>query len=114
VSDRWEDGFDTWSPRDLPPAQPGEDTGADVDRDELMRLARELAAQRHAEQQHSRHELEQLKESLRERAAAVAERERELAKLQKQLEGRKPRRQQAPPADREALAARERAALERL
>jgi hypothetical protein len=116
VSDRWEDGFDTWSARDLPPAQTGDDTGVDLDRDALMRLARELATQRHAEQQQSRDELERLKESLRERAAAVAERERELALLQKRLEGGRVKKQQrqGPAPDTEALAARERAALERL
>ena len=114
MSDRWEEGFDRWSPRDLPPAAAGEETGTDLDRDELMRLARQLAEQRHAEQEQSRDELDRLKESLRERAAAVAERERELAELQKRLEGGRGRKQQAPAPDTEALAARERAALERL
>lgn len=115
MTERWEEGFDTWSPRSAgggagPPAE----ADAEVDRGELLRLARELAAQRDAEQRRARTELEQLKESLRARAAAVAERERELADLQRQLERGKPPRRQPAELDPEALAARERAALERL
>jgi hypothetical protein len=77
MSEPWEDGFDSWTPRSGAAAET--DTDTDIDRAELLRLARELAAQRNAEQEQSRRELEALKESLRERASAVAERERELA-----------------------------------
>jgi septal ring factor EnvC (AmiA/AmiB activator) len=114
MSEPWEDGFDTWTPR---AGAAGEtDTDTDIDRVELLRLARELAAQRNVEQEQSRRELEALKESLRERASAVAERERELTELQKQLEKGKPLKASKPQSspDTEALAARERAALERL
>jgi hypothetical protein len=114
VTERWEDSFDTWTPR----AEAPDDTGTDVDREELLRLARELATQRNAEQELARRELEQLKESLRERAEAVAERERELLALQKRLEkGKAPKaKAKAKPEgpDVETLAARERAAFERL
>src|SRR5881397_3559519 len=82
--DSWEEGFDVWTP---PAAQaPGEatDTGTDLNRDELLRLARELAGRRHAEQEHARTQL-------RERAAAVAVRERELEELQRRLEGQRHR-----------------------
>ena len=114
MTDRWEDAFDTWMPQ---PETADTDTGVDLDREELLRLARELAAQRNVEQERVHRELEQLKESLRERAAAVAERERELAELQRQLEkgkARKAARQPQQPVDADAIAARERAALERL
>jgi len=38
--DRWEEGFDTWTPRrSSEPA--GDDTGVDLDRESLLRLARE-------------------------------------------------------------------------
>jgi hypothetical protein len=112
VSERWEESFDTWTPR----AEASEDTGTDVDREELLRLARELAAQRNAEQEQARRELEQLKESLRERAEAVAERERELLALQKRLEkGKVPRAKEKPEVpDSETITARERAAFQRL
>src|ERR1051326_7282896 len=85
--DSWEDGFDTWTPR--PGARAGEqtDTGTDLNREELLRLARELAANRQGEQEQARVELEELKRLLRERADAVAARERELEQLQKRLEG---------------------------
>jgi hypothetical protein len=110
--DRWEEGFDSWTPRRGGDA-PG-DTGIDVDREALLRLAREFAEQRHAKQEHAGVELEQLKQSLRERAEAIGARERELAELQKRLGAGKPRKQEKPePADAEALVARERAALER-
>jgi hypothetical protein len=112
MTERWEESFDTWTPsKDAP-----EDTGTDVDREELLRLARELATQRNAEQEQARRELEQLKESLRERAEAVAERERELLALQKRLEKGKAPKAKAKPElpDLETLTARERAAYERL
>ncbi len=86
----------------------------DPDREALLRLARELAEQRQAEQQHAGVELERLKQSLRERAEAIAARERELVKLEKRLGEGRPRKQdklEAPAAD--TLVARERAALER-
>jgi len=112
MSERWEESFDTWKPRSDAP----DDTGTDVDREELLRLARELAAKRNAEQEQSRRELEQLKESLRERADAVAERERELLALQKRLEKGKAPKTKAKPElpDPETIVARERAAYERL
>ena len=96
-------------------AQRRDDTDVDLDREALLRLARELAEKRHADQEHAGAELEQLKQSLRERAEAIAARERELAELQKRLGEGKPRKQEQPRAGgrREALVARERAALER-
>ena len=87
MTEHWEESFDTWTPR---ADKPDGETDTDVDRAELLRLARELAAQRNAEQAQARKELEQLKESLRERAEAVAARERELLALQKRLEKGKP------------------------
>ena len=112
MTERWEESFDTWTPR----ADAPDDTGTDIDREELLRLARELAAQRNVEQEQARRELEQLKESLRERAEAVAERERELLALQKRLEkGKAPKTKVKPELpDLETLTARERAAFERL
>jgi DNA repair protein SbcC/Rad50 len=112
MSERWEEAFDTWKPR----ADAADDTGTDVEREELLRLARELATQRNAEHEQARRELEQLKESLRERAEAVAEREREVLALQKRLEKGKTPKTKAKPElpDPETLAARERAAYERL
>jgi IgA-specific serine endopeptidase len=110
--DRWEEGFDSWTPRQG--GKRDDDPVVDPDREALLRLARELAEQRHAEQQHAGRELEQLKQSLRERAEAIAARERELAKLEKRLGEGKPRKQdkvEAPASD--ILVARERAALER-
>jgi IgA-specific serine endopeptidase len=107
VSERWEDGFDSWTPRRRDNAS--EDTGVDLDRETLLRLARELAEQRRAEQAHGDDEFERLKESLRERAAAVAERERELTELQQRLGGRPAKRDAAA----ETIAARERATYER-
>jgi len=98
--DRWEEGFDSWTPR-----------GADTERASLLRLARELAEKRRALEDQADPELVQLKQSLRERAAAIAAREHELAELQKRFEGRKLRKQDAPGID--AVVARERAALER-
>lgn len=53
---------------------------------DVRRLARELAARREAAFDEVRGEVELLKASLRERAAAVAERERELADLQARLD----------------------------
>jgi hypothetical protein len=109
--DRWEEGFDSWTPRrggDAP-----DDTGVDLDRDQLLRLARELAERRRAQQNDADVELERLKQSLRERAEAISARERELAGLQKRLGEGNPRKPQQQPADTEALVARERAALER-
>ena len=87
----------------------------DPDRATLLRLARELAEQRQAEQQHAGVELERLKQSLRERAEAIAARERELAKLEKRLGEGKPRKQDKPDAApaTDTLVARERAALDR-
>ena len=113
MSERWEESFDTWKPRaDAPEG----DTGTDVEREELLRLARELASQRDAEQAQARRELEQLKEALRERAEAVAARERELVTLQKRLDkGKAPKTKAGPEhPDSETIAARERAAFERL
>ena len=52
MSEPWEDGFDSWTPR--AEAAAGTDTDTDVDRAELLRLARELATQRNAEQGQAR------------------------------------------------------------
>jgi hypothetical protein len=108
LSDAWEQGFDSWTPRG--DAAAGEDTDTDLQRAELLRLARELAARREPGARDD--ELEALKRSLRERAEAIAVRERELERLQKKVDGGRSffRR---PAADEEAVAARERAALER-
>ncbi len=116
VVDRWEDGFDSWTPRG---AGGAEDTDVDLERESLLRLARELATQRNTDHAQSRAELEQLKQLLRERAEAVAERERELDELQRSLGARKlpklkpSKESKQDPAAAEALAARERAALDR-
>ncbi len=123
--DSWEEGFDTWMPQTPSPPAAADDTGTDLDRAELLRLARELAERRQAGQTSARDELEQLKQSLRERAEAVAARECELAELQRRLEQQRPsvrgklaelrakRGEQRATVDEEALAARERATLER-
>jgi DNA repair exonuclease SbcCD ATPase subunit len=124
--DRWEEGFDTWTPPPAAkPADAADKTGTDLDREELLRLARELADRRREEQSAAQAELEQLKQSLRERAEAVATRERELDRLQRQLESGRPsvrgrieelrakRGDPNPLLDEESLASRERAALER-
>src|SRR3954452_12799731 len=89
--DRWEEVFDSWTPRRS--AAPSDDTGVDLDRAALLRLARELAEKRRGLDRRADTELEQLKQSLRERAEAIAARERELADLQKRLAGGKPRQQ---------------------
>ena len=125
--DGWEKGFDGWTPR--PPeggaSGPAADTGTDLDREELLRLARELAARRHGEHEQARVELEELKRHLRERAEAVAARERELEQVRQRLEGSKrlgrgrleelraKRQTGQDVAGRESLAARERATHER-
>jgi hypothetical protein len=104
--DRWEEGFDSWTPRRGGGAP--DDTGVDLDRDTLLRLARELAERRHSEQEHAGAELERLKQSLRERAEAIAARERELAELQTRLGEGKLRKQKQPnTANTKALGARE-------
>src|SRR5204862_7559868 len=114
MSERWEEGFDRWTPR---AGDAGDDTGVDLEREELLRLARELAEQRHAEHERARAELEQLKQALRERAESIAERERELAARERRLDDGKhprPRRKERLGAvAAEVLVARERAALER-
>lgn len=110
--ERWEEGFDEWTPPRSEPAN--EDTGPDLDRESLLKLARELGQKRQAEHGEGRSELEQLKQELRERATAIAARERELAELQRRLDkGRpqKPRKQDE--ISLETVVARERAALER-
>jgi len=91
--DSWEEGFDIWTPgtpREAGEADAGEDTGTDLDRAELLRLARELAERRQAPQTGADAEIEQLKRALRERAEAIAARERELAELQRRLERDRP------------------------
>ncbi|HEX7582520.1 MAG TPA: hypothetical protein VF321_05480, partial [Gaiellaceae bacterium] len=116
--DSWEEGFDIWTPGTPGKADAGEDTGTDLDRAELLRLARELAERRQAPQTGADAEIEQLKQALRERAEAIATRERELAELQRRLERDRPSvrsllelrpRQRGETVDGEALAARERA-----
>jgi len=123
--DSWEEGFDNWVPGTAKPADAGDETGTDLDRAELLRLARELAERRQAGQTGAQTEVEQLKQTLRERAEAIAARERELAELQRRLESGRPsvrerldglrpkRGERRATVDEEALAARERAALER-
>src|SRR5436305_4283176 len=88
--DSWEEGFDNWAPGTPKPADAGEETGTDLDRVELLRLARELAERRRAEPSAAHTEIEQLKQTLRERAEAIAARERELAELQRRLESGRP------------------------
>jgi hypothetical protein len=80
--DTWEEGFDAWTPS----APTSEETETDLDRAELLRLARELAERRQIPASGATAEIEQLKQSLRERAEAVAVRERELDELQRRLE----------------------------
>jgi hypothetical protein len=117
--DRWEEGFDNWTPRAPKQAESADDTGTDLDRAELLRLARELAEQRQVPTVAGDPEIERLKQSLRERAEAVAARERELNELQRKLErpgirGRielRPKRGDA--VDTEVVAARERATVDR-
>jgi hypothetical protein len=118
--DSWEEGFDKWTPRTPKAAESADETGADLDRDELLRLARELAEQRQAPVVGADSEIVQLKQSLRERAEAVAVRERELTELQRKLERDRPgirtiglRPKRADAVDGEVLAARERATAER-
>ncbi|MDX6473589.1 MAG: hypothetical protein QOK22_2405 [Gaiellaceae bacterium] len=135
--DSWEESFDTWVPGvPQPPGAPtakaggaAEDTGTDLDRAELLRLARELAERRQAGRTSADTEVEQLKQELRERAASIAARERELEALQRRLESGRPAIRgklelRTKRSDRhdpgagkaggdEALAARERATLER-
>jgi hypothetical protein len=77
--DRWEEGFDTW----VPPAGEAVDARAGDERDELLRLARELGAARNAAY---RAELEPLRQALREAAETVAAQARELAELRLRLE----------------------------
>jgi len=121
--DSWEEGFDNWTPpQGTPRAAPGDDTGTELDRAELLRLARELAESRRVPVAGTDSEVEQLKQSLRERAEAIATREAELAALQRKLErdrtgirGRlelRPKRADTP-VDGEAIVARERATYER-
>lgn len=80
----------------------------------MLRLARELAERRNAGEAEARAEVEALKRSLRERAEAIAAREKELAELQRRLEGRRPpKAKKSAGPDPESLVARERATLER-
>jgi hypothetical protein len=125
--DSWEEGFDTWTPRTGrrdSGAVGGEDTDMDLERAELLRLARELAERRRTGRTGDDTEVEQLKQTLRERAEAVAARERELAALQRRLERDRPRIRRlrelrpsrdepAEPAGGESIEARERATHER-
>src|SRR5689334_23901509 len=81
VPDRWEEGFEGWAADDAP-------SGAgrhDVDRDEVFRLARELAARREDERADALAEVEQLKRELRDRVTLVAARERELERREREL-----------------------------
>jgi len=112
MGDEWEDGFDSWTPREQ--ANGADDTGTDLDREALLKLARELAARRQAERTDSGGELERLKRTLRERAEAIAARERELEALERRAGKGGKKDQRAPAPDAAAVvAARERAALER-
>jgi DNA repair exonuclease SbcCD ATPase subunit len=107
--DSWEESFDSWTPRRRGEAP--DETGADLDRAELLRLARELAETRHASREQASSELERLKQSLRERAEAIAARELELAELERRSGG--DRTKKSAGGSTEAIAARERAALGR-
>jgi hypothetical protein len=80
--DRWEESFDAWTPSQPDPGAPARNP----EREELQRLARELAAKRRAAQETSSAEVEALQRSLRESAAAVAARDVELARLRSQLQ----------------------------
>jgi hypothetical protein len=122
--DSWEEGFDNWVPRSPRPDDAADETGTDLDRAELLRLARELAERRRAGQTSAQTEVEELKQTLRERAEAIAGRERELAELQRRLESGRPsvrsrlelrprRGERNASVDEEALAARERSGLDR-
>jgi len=112
MGDKWEDGFDSWTPRGR--AGGVEDAGADLDRETLLKLARELAARRQAERTDSGGELERLKQTLRERADAIAARERQLEALERRAgKGSKKERKEVGPDAAAVVAARERAALER-
>src|SRR5437588_8538345 len=64
MTDSWED--DAWEADDGP------------DRDDVLRLARQLAEQRARQRVHDLAELDELKRTLRERAAEVAAREAEV------------------------------------
>jgi chromosome segregation ATPase len=112
MGEQWEDGFDSWTPRgggDGPA-----DTDEDLEREALLKLARELAARRQAERTDTNGELERLKQTLRERAEAIAARERELAALERRAgKGPQKDRKEAAPDAAAIVAARERAALER-
>jgi hypothetical protein len=79
VPNTWDESFDTWS---------GEDALADISRDRLLKLARELARQRDAERAAAQAEIAELKQALRERAQLVAERERALDDRERRLEQR--------------------------
>ena len=80
LMDRWEEGFDTW----IPPLSEAVDPRAEDEREELLRLARELGAARSAAHEA---ELEPLKRALREAAEAAAAHAHELAELRRRLEG---------------------------
>jgi hypothetical protein len=112
MGEEWEDGFDSWTPREQ--AGGPDDTGTDLDREALLKLARELAARRQAERTDSDGELERLKQTLRERAEAIAARERELEVLERRPgKPTKRERKEIAPDAAAVVAARERAALER-
>jgi len=112
MGDEWEDGFDSWTPREQ--GTGADDTGTDLDREALLKLARELAERRQAERTDSDGELERLKQTLRERAEAIAARERELEALERRAgKGAKKERRETAPDAAAVVAARERAALER-
>src|SRR5436190_95091 len=73
--DSWEEGFDVWTPPAAQAAGEATDTGTDLNRDELLRLARELAGRRLAAQAA---ELETRGAVLEAEAARIAAQEREL------------------------------------
>src|SRR5438067_3706617 len=114
MADSWED--DVWEADDGP------------DRDDVLRLARQLAEQRASQRVHDLAELDELKRTLRERAAEVASREAEVERAWAEIHERdgdpdnarrrilRLRRERSPGEDvqgvaAEALATRE-AALE--
>jgi hypothetical protein len=74
------DSDDAWERDDWEPS------GTDVDRDELLRLARHLAGQRERLRAEELAELEELKRALRERVAQVAARELEVQHREAELD----------------------------
>ena len=105
--------MDLWDDRGQEPARddtasihrpaPAQPRVEGAEREQLLRLGRELAAERRARFDQAAAEIDELKRTLREAAAAVAARERELVRAQAELSGRpenkpeqRPRRERGP------------------